>query len=365
MRSRIILAAVALTLLAATVPAIAGDNPDSNRLLVEAVRRPGRPLDPVLNHLAANRLVRDVGTLRPGSVELPPVRVGFAFTGDQLGPLDITGTPQADQQVDAFLTRLRGRGIDLGATSFRVYTLPSVQEALDAAAGSEPDPEDGPLPSALVVPSGTAVDLVGAVWDNGQLHVKTTVSSSSTSDTVGRIRPFAAAAPGSPWVHAGRSLTCADRKQNNTAWYDTCQWFYRLDPAVDGDPAFDYWTSQYYGTGKGKSVWTLNRLEADGRRKAGTAEQEWVNWDPGADGDAGHCSPQSVSVSYAGFGLSMQKNHCDMWDVDKGAEAADFANWWRGHARRKERDTAAAVLTRLRPGDEPEGTFDFDYYANP
>lgn len=138
-----------------------------------------------------------------------------------------------------------------------------------------------------------------------------------------------------------------------------------LDPAVDGDPVHDYWASQYYGTGKGKSVWTLNRLEADGRRKPGSAGQEWVDWDPGADSEQGHCAPQTVTVAYGGFSLSTTKNHCDKWDVDKGAEAADFANWWRGHARRSERETAAEVLTRLRAGENPAGVFDFDYYANP
>ncbi|MGH9040446.1 MAG: hypothetical protein ACRDZ3_09460 [Acidimicrobiia bacterium] len=367
MRSRVILVAVALALCAAATPAIATGHSDANRRLVEALRRPRQALDPVLANLAADRLVREVGPLLPGQVELPPVPLGFALTGDQLARLDITGTLLANQQVDAFLARLRGRGIELGDSRFSVYTLPSVQEAIDAAPGSELDSAGGPLASALVVPTGTVVELVGAVWDGGQLQVKTTVSSSppTSSGAVGRIRPFATAAPGSPWIYTGPSMKCIHRTQNNTAWYDPCQWFLLLDPAVDGDPTRDYWASQYYGSGKGKGIWTLNRLEADGRRKPGSAAQEWVDWDPGADAAGGNCAPQTVSVSYAGFGVSIQKNRCDTWDIDKGAEAADFANWWRGHARRKERETAAEVLTRLRAGEQPRGLFDFDYYANP
>ena len=366
-RSRVILVAVALAVGASTTPAIATGHSAVDRRLVGKLRRPRLPLDPVLAHLAAGRLVREVRPLRPGQVEPPPVSLGFALTGDQLAGLDISATAAAIQQLDAFLARLRGRGIELGGTPFTVYTLPSVQEAVDAAAVSEPDPESGPLASALIVPTGTVVELVGAVWDGGQLHVKTTVSSSppSRSSSAIRIRPLATAAPGSPWIYTGPSMKCIERTQNNTAWYDPCQWFLLLDPAVDGDPAHDFWASQYYGTGKGKGVWTLNRLEADGRRKPGTAPQEWVDWDPGADAAGGNCAPQTVSVSYAGFGVSIQKNRCDTWDIDKGSEAADLANWWRGHARRKERETAAEVLTRLRPGEHPQGLYDFDYYANP
>jgi hypothetical protein len=368
LRSRIILVAVALVVGFGMAPAIGTIDTERALQLAERYRRPGRPLDPVLAHLVANRLVREVGPLQPGQIELPSVRVGYALTGDQLARLDITGSPAADRQVAAFVARLRGRGIEMEETRFTVYTLPSVQEALDAGGVAEPDGEDGPLPSALVVPAGTVVELVGAVWEDGQLHVKTSVSSPppTGSAPAGRFRPFAATAtPGSSWMYAGPSVRCIERTQNNTAWYDPCQWFFLLDPAVDGDPAHDYWASQYYGTGKGKGIWTLNRLEADGVRKPGSAAQEWVDWSPGADDNAGHCEPLAVSVSYAGFGLSVQKNHCDTWDIDKGDDAADFANWWRGHARRKERDTAVEVLTRLRPGEQPEGLFDFDYYANP
>lgn len=63
--------------------------------------------------------------------------------------------------------------------------------------------------------------------------------------------------------------------------------------------------------------------------------------------------------------MSVTQQHCELWDIDKGEEAADFANWWRGHVRRKERETAAFTLTRLENGDLPIVTLDFDYYANP
>lgn len=85
----------------------------------------------------------------------------------------------------------------------------------------------------------------------------------------------------------------------------------------DGDAGHDYWASEMYGTGKGHSVWTLNGLEVDSRREPGTAPQEWVDWDPGADASTS-CHSQTVSVTYAGVGLALDKQHCETWDMTRG-----------------------------------------------
>ena len=65
------------------------------------------------------------------------------------------------------------------------------------------------------------------------------------------------------------------------------------------------------------------------------------------------------------MGVSVDEQHCEMWDIDKGKYAADMSNWWRGHVRRKERETAATTATRLASGEAPADDFDFDFYANP
>lgn len=91
------------------------------------------PLDPVLAALADGRLVREVTPPFPGSVKLSPVPVGFALTGDQLTPFDITATAVGEQELKAFTERLAGYGIETGGMSFTVYTLPPVQEAVAAA----------------------------------------------------------------------------------------------------------------------------------------------------------------------------------------------------------------------------------------
>ena len=151
-------------------------------------------------------------------------------------------------------------------------------------------------------------------------------------------------------------------QQNSTAHYYPCQWFHNMQN--DGDPNHGYWASEMYGTGKSHSVWNLTGLEVDSRRKAGTAGQDWVDWDPGADGKK-DCVSQPVSVSYAGVGVSIDKQHCELWDINKGEEGFDMSNWWRGRVWRAERETAAMTLTRTRAGEVPHGIFDFDYQARP
>jgi hypothetical protein len=364
LRSRVFLAAVALAFCATSAPAIATDDSDSNWQLVQSLRRPGVPLDPVLATLAANRIVREVPPLRAGQIEPLPVPLGFGFTGGQLTTLDITGTEPANREVDAFVAQLRNRGIEVGDTRFTVYSLPSVQEALDASAGSEPDSENGPLASVLVVPTGTVVEFVGAVWDGGQLHVKTTVSAPGRPATSGRGSGFSAMAAPTDSAHWERTggVQCLEIKENSTAHYYPCQWWHQM--INDGDDNYDYWASELYGTGKSHSVWRLTGLEVDSRRKADTAGQEWVDWDPGADGKQ-NCASQTVSVSYAGVGVSIDKQHCELWDIDKGRHALDMSNWWRGNVWRSERESAAMTLTRTRAGEVPHGDFDFDYYARP
>ena len=152
------------------------------------------------------------------------------------------------------------------------------------------------------------------------------------------------------------------RKQNNTAWYDPCQEFWQHEN--DGDPDRSYWASPMWGTGKSKSVWVLNRLEVSSRRKPGTAHQDWVDWDPGADGKQ-NCQSQSVSVSYGGASVSVDKQHCELWDISKGEHPAQFSNWWRGDVNRSEREMAASVLTSTKSGEVPHDLFDFDFYAHP
>ncbi len=137
---------------------------------------------------------------------------------------------------------------------------------------------------------------------------------------------------------------------------------WRLMNERDGDA--DYYASEMHGTGKSRGIWALTGLEVDSRRTEGTARQEWMDWDPGADGRQ-NCASQTVSVSYAGASVGIEKQHCEEWDIDKGAAAFDMSNWWRGDVARKERETAAVTLTKVKEGAVPTGDFDFDYHAHP
>ena len=335
----------------------------SDLALAQSLGNPSS-LDPVLSALADRRLVRHVAGPQAGHITLPPVPFGFGLTGDQLPPLDVTATMEAKHAVDEFVARLRDRGIDGTRTQWRVFTLPPVQEAVDAASARGVS-DDDPLGSRLIVPAGTAVKFVGAVFQDGELYVKTTVSAAAMPQTQ-PVAPKGFSAMAVPsdsvsFVPSG-GVGCLDRKQNSTAHYDPCQLFWQA--LNDGSGATDWFASEMHGTGKSHSIWTLSGLEVDSRATKGTARQDWVDWDPGADART-NCQSQSVSVSYGGASVSVDKQHCELWDIDKGAEAFDMSNWWRGDVWREERSTAAVTLTKVRQGEVPTGDFDFDYKAHP
>ena len=355
-RSTLFVVTLVSLLAAGTLAPAYGSSPSPGRALAQDFSRPGLALDPVLSSLSADRLVREVGALAPGRVEVPAVPLGFALRGAELAGLDVTKTLAGQQELDGFLDRLRSRGDTPGA-EYTVYALPSIREADESAAqrgAIEATDGDGPLDSALIVPKGTTVKLVGAVFEGGKLHAKTIVSASPEP----RISPMAAPSDSASFVRAG-GVGCLHRKQNNTAWYDPCQEFWQLEN--DRDAAKGYWASQLWGTGKSKSIWTLDGLEVFARRTDGTAAQDWVDWDPGADADL-NCQPQSVEVGYAGASVGITKQHCEKWDISKH-EDVRFSNWWRGAVRRAERETAMVALTKTSAGEVPHQTFDFDYYA--
>jgi hypothetical protein len=297
-------------------------------------------------------------------VSLPAVALGFGLTGDQLPALEVTATPVAQQAVREFVERLRTQGIDASGIRWQVFTLSPVKEAT-AAAAAKGAGEEEPLGSSLIVPAGTAVRFVGAVFQDGELQVKTAVSAAAQPGVRPAAKPTfrAMGAPSDSvsFVPAG-GVGCVDRTQNSTAHYDPCQQFWQA--TNDNSNTRDWFASEMHGTGKSHSIWRLQGLEVDSHRTKNTALQDWVNWDPGADAK-GNCQDQTVSVSYAGASVSVSKPHCEMWDIDKGREALDMSNWWRGNAWREERATAAVTLTTVKQGEVPTGDFDFDYNARP
>ena len=362
-RLRFISAVSLLLCSVAVLPHAMATSPRQDRQLALRLAA-GRTLDPVLSALADGRLVRSVGAPASGAIDVAAVPLGFALTASQLAPLDVTSTPEASRALAAYLDRLRSRGIDIESTPFTVYTLPDIEEA-SAATMAAGGTEAEPLGSSLIVPTGTTVEFVGAVFEHGVLHAKTTVSAGpdpmGNGHGGGTFRSMFAPSGSEVFERRG-GVTCMDRQQNSTAHYDPCQWFYKV--VNERDPNFDYWASEMYGTGKSHSVWTLSGLEVDSRRTEGTPRQEWMDWDPGADAETA-CRSQSVSVSYAGASVGVEKQHCELWDIDKGSAAFDMSNWWRGDVWRSERETAAVTLTKLREGELPHGDFDFDYHAHP
>jgi hypothetical protein len=326
-----------------------------------ARHRHGNAPNPFLDALSESRLDRQPPppTKRQG-YRAAAVAVGWALTGDELAPFDVTTTDAGRQEVAALRRRLKSRGLDAGDVSYVVYSLPGVKGAAPEGnpEGEAPrDEDDGPLPSALIVPKGTAVDLIGDLYDDSGLHVVTILSAAPRPVEV---RGMAAPSDSLEWTLAG-GLGCTDRKSNNTARYDPCQFFYWLS-GEDSDPDHQFLGQMLHGTGKSKGLWVLKELELQSYPEEGTAPQRWVDWDPKTDLDT-KCSTTTVSVEVRGVGLSTEQQRCEKWDIEKGETAGDFANRWKGSVRRGDRATAMATATQVANGDLPRYRFEFDYYA--
>ena len=273
----------------------------------------------------------------------------------------MTDTDPGHQEVAAFVGRLRSRGIEAGDVNFAVYSLPGVKGLPQPAGPGGPPPadqDDGPLENALVVPRGTAVELVGDLQDDSGLAVETLLSAAPRQPEV---HAFAAPSESRRWAPSG-GLSCVMRKSNNTAWYDPCQFFWWL--GGDRDPDHQTLASQMYGTGKSKGFWRLNTLEVQSYPERSGPPQRWIDWDPKADTKS-ECEKTTVTVTVEGLGLSRDAQRCERWDIDKKAGPGDFANRWRGGAVRSERSTAAVTATQVDNGATPRYLFEFDYYARP
>ncbi len=135
------------------------------------------------------------------------------------------------------------------------------------------------------------------------------------------------------------------------------KWFHRTN---DGDGNRDTYALTQYGTGKSKSVWDLDSLEVQSWREKGTPDQDWEDWSPKSDQDAGHCTTTMVGVNINAAYIEQSGTVCEQWDIAKGQEPADFANRWRGTVNRHERETAMFIATSVPNGYVPHDIVDYD-----
>lgn len=304
------------------------------------------PTVPDLSGVAA--LVNNVVALAADLINNPPVTP--PTTGELVAMVD-----QLTLMVDALLANL---GFE---TSAQIAEDPTHV----APVGTDPvnSVYDGVLGDVLVLPVGAGLGTVAAAWDDGVMQMTTileTTPLASLSPMVGSLTQYG---PGdAQWDPAG-GQGCARRKSNNTAWYDTCQWWYHL--AKDGNADRQTWSLMHYGTGKSKGAWKLNSLEVRSWRKTGTPDQDWIDWSPRADEDHGNCSSSTVGVNVNAAYLEHTSTHCDLWNIDKGAEPADFANVWMGNVRRSEREVAGLIATNTPNNYVPVDYIRYDYYARP
>lgn len=348
---------------------------------------PDGQLGPLLSALAAGRVATHVPPLATGQVVPASVANGFVIQASELDGFDVTNTVEGQAEIAAYVLRLQERGQSIPA-GLSVFSLPSVQKhgagipdaddignlPIDTGPVDSLHEGDGPLGSVLVLPGCAAKpDLVGAVVEGTRVIATTMFAATPTSSTALANTcdvPQPSRMVGLPgdnptydsdaWGPAGG--TCWSRKQNNTAWYDPCYQFYHR--TNDGESSRDTYALTQWGTGKSKSVWDLDSLEVRSWREKNTPDQQWKDWSPRSDQDAGHCTTTTVGVNVNAAYIEQSANICDQWDIDKGEAPASFANTWRGSTNRHEREAASFIATSVPNGYAPHDIVRYDYYAS-
>lgn len=304
-------------------------NPDTLAGLKQTIREHGIKIqgtDPVAEGFAVLDLATSLVGIVQGYIDNPPVTP--PTTGELVAIVN-----QLTSTVEALVTSLGFPG------TTEIAGDPT--HAAPAGTDTVTDAYDGVLGDVLILPAGVGVGAVAAAWEDGMLKVTTLLETTPFGSTLAPVtNTVADAGPGqAQWDPAG-GLGCMRRKSNNTAWYDPCQWWYEL--AKDGNGSRRTWGLEHYGTAK---------------------SQDWVDWSPRSDDDAGHCTTTTVGVNVNSAYLEQSAQHCEQWDIDKGSEPADFANTWKGRVNRHEREVAAIVSTNTPNGYTPTDYVRYDYYA--
>jgi hypothetical protein len=285
----------------------------------------------------------------------PPVDVGYVVSGDQLPRYEITATAAGQAEIAAYVTRLSAsNGIDgMSVRAYRAFALPDLSpppttvdpaETLldvthvapvgtDAVAGYT----EGPVGSVLIVPDPKNVVYAGAAWDDNVARITTVLRDTPLAPAatpLGTVRPEDF---DTGWGE--QPPTCASRKQNGSAWYDTCSQWASL--AADLNPE-DTWGFQQWGTGKSKSVYTLRGLEVAAWPTEQSPRQTWERWSPEADLEAGNCHQEAIGVTVANFTWQRYDTLCDTWKIYKENPDVSFSDTWVGSAAGKHRNVASS-----------------------
>lgn len=311
-----------------------------------------------------------------GETAPPSVGRGYVVTGEDLPRFDITSTAAAQRVLAEFLARIAAsEGTSVPRDGFQVFTMPKIDDAIsggpvvDDPAHALPVGTDAVAPliedeggtgSFVILPAGTTVSYVGAAWDEGVLKVTTVLETTPAAAALTGTLTEDGPGDSRSWSPAG-GLGCTSRKQNDTAWFDTCSWWYELYD--DGNRDRQTWALEQYGTGRSKGCCKLKSLHVTSWRAKGSADQDWVRWSPTADTTLPNCSTDTVGVTVNNAYLEHSTTHCEQWDIDKAEEPAGFDNAWRGSVGGSERNTAMLIATNTPNSYVPTDYVSFDYYA--
>jgi hypothetical protein len=110
-------------------------------------------------------------------------------------------------------------------------------------------------------------------------------------------------------------------------WMDTC---YHMHKVVnDGDGTWDYWDLHGFATVDATHKYAYTDDAYVHVYRCCGPTMYWFDWQPRGD-RSGNCGTQTLSISYAGAGLSFGHSVCEWWLLTKYAAAGAIKVTWDG-----------------------------------
>jgi hypothetical protein len=279
-----------------------------------------------------------------------PSLTDYTVTGPQLALADITSTPLGQQKIAEFVnepSQYASVCVTRSALNLRAYNL---FQAAGITVGSV-------QPDVLVVVAGFPVTLVRAHYDplTGQREVYMTLGLSDSGPLAGACGGSGGGGPN--WLKLFGD--CFARLDGESGWIDACANINMLNN--DGSITDDWAQLEMFATAKSKGSAHMRLAYVKSQRAESAPIFQWADWSLRADTQQGNCGSLSLSVAAQGLSISASHTACDMWDITKGAAAADFANAWRGNAVASERETAFMHVVKMAQGTHPAYSIDYGF----
>lgn len=292
----------------------------------------------------SRRSIRAVALVTAYAIAMLPADVAAARPPSP-SVVDITSTAQGQEAAaQAAAIMMSKYGISASADSLRVW---------DVGEGT------------IVGPTGSTITINQERASDGtmQQYLTATEPSPNGSDAT-QTQMSEASITATGWSLVGSS--CYIDPNRGTVWMDVCYQKYKA--TSDGSSSYDYYALNMFSTFAAPGFgWEIGDPWIESSPAAGAAHT-WFDWKPRSDSDQACSTTVYLTITVAGFPLTVAGNQCATWDITKYATAGKFRNkWTEGFCmiRTGETELEFEIASRVTQGGVPGWQFSWYKEADP